>query len=273
MVALVYFVFRLLTGYQAKRNRDDGSFATSDLFEAHPSLESAWKYHSRADSQLTLLTGKKFDPAPLEDAISASLSTMVEGAFIFGNGRPYPGILLFRSPASRGFADEEFLHECLSVIERLNAESQSHARIKDDMLVPMPHHGDGQALEKSSKGTILRGSAEKRYREVIEKAYEGKEEEIADVEDGDVIAFISSAVCDILKRQGIKNHDELFHAGLDSMASMQIRQQLFKGTGLFLVSGNTCLFLTQLLPRESRKLPLTIVEDCGTVNGWVIFRA
>ena len=156
---------------------------------------------------------------------------MVEGALIFGNGRPYPGILLFRSPASRGLADEEFLHECRPVIQRLNAESQSHARIKDDMLIPMPHHGEGQAFEKSSKGTVLRGSAEKKYREVIEKAYEGKEEEIADVKDDDIIAFISSAVCDILRRQGIKNHDELFHAGLDSMASMQIRQQLLKVLG------------------------------------------
>ena len=56
----------------AKRNREDGSYATSDLFMPHPSIPDAWRYHSRSDSQLTLITGKKFDPAPLEDAIKAS---------------------------------------------------------------------------------------------------------------------------------------------------------------------------------------------------------
>lgn len=228
MVTLVHCVFRLLTGYQAKRNRDDGSFATSDLFEAHPSLQSAWKYHSRADSQLTLLTGKKFDPAPLEDAISASLSTIVDGALIFGNGRPYPGVLLFRSSASRILTDEDFLNKCRPTIGKLNEESQNHARIKGDMLIPMPHYDGEQALEKSSKGTVLRGIAEKKYQNVIDKAYKEKEEEVVDVEDDEVIKFISDAVRGILKRENIKSDDELFHAGLDSIASMQIRQQLIK---------------------------------------------
>ncbi len=49
--------------YKAKKNRPDGSFATADLFAPHPEIPHAWKYHSRADSQLTLITGKKFDPA------------------------------------------------------------------------------------------------------------------------------------------------------------------------------------------------------------------
>lgn len=56
----------------AKRNCQDGSYATADLFEQHRTLPNAWKYNGRADAQLTLTTGKKFDPAPLKSAIASS---------------------------------------------------------------------------------------------------------------------------------------------------------------------------------------------------------
>ena len=198
------------------------------MFEAHSTIENAWKYHSRADSQLTLLTGKKFDPAPLEDAISAS-SRLINDALIFGNGRPYPGVLLFRSTASRDLADTEFLDECRPAVEKLNAESQNHARIRDDMLIPMPCPSDGgQALEKSSKGTVLRGNAERKYKDAIEGAYSNKEEVAANVGDDDVLNFISDVVRRVLKSEDVGAEDELFHTGLDSMASIQIRQLLTK---------------------------------------------
>ena len=194
---------------------------------------------------------------------------MIEGALIFGNGKPYPGVLLFRSSASRNLDDGEYINKCRPVIERLNAESQSHARIKDDMLIPIPHHNDGQPLEKSSKGTVLRNFAEKKYQNVIEKAYRGKEEEVVDVKDEYVIALLSDAVRGILKREDIKHHEELFHAGLDSMTSMQIRQQLVKVLRYLSFQGGYLLILIfiQLLPKESKILPLTVVEDCGTING------
>ena len=174
------------------------------------------------------MTGKKFDPAPVEDAISAS-SRLIEDTLIFGNGKPYPGVLLFRSAASRDLPDARLLDECRPAIEKLNSESQNHARIRDDMLIPMPFTGDGrQALEKSSKGTVLRSSAERKYKDIIEGAYVSKKEDGVIVEDGDVLEFISNIVRDVLKRGDVTAEDELFHAGLDSMTSMQIRQRLSK---------------------------------------------
>ncbi|KAI9870845.1 MAG: hypothetical protein M1823_008623, partial [Watsoniomyces obsoletus] len=134
----------------AKRNREDGGFATSDLFEPHAVLENAWRYHSRADSQLTLVTGKKFDPAPLEAALTASTTSLSE-VLIFGNGRPYAGALVFRSSESASLTDTELIAQITPQVEKLNKESQSHARISAQMLVAMPY--DPEALEKSSKGT------------------------------------------------------------------------------------------------------------------------
>ena len=87
----------------AKQNREDGSYATSDLFEKHASIEGAWRYHSRADSQLTLVTGKKFDPAPVESAIVAGSSGALADVLVFGNGKQYPGALLFRSGKDKAY--------------------------------------------------------------------------------------------------------------------------------------------------------------------------
>ncbi|KAL1618254.1 putative NRPS-like protein biosynthetic cluster [Neofusicoccum ribis] len=233
--------------HMAKTNRDDGSFATADLLVPHPAVPAAWKYHSRADSQLTLVTGKKFDPAPLEAVIAAS--PFLDDALIFGNGRPFPGALLFRTKEFESTADEELVDAVKPLIEKLNEESQGHARIPRNMLVPMAW--GPEVLEKSSKGTVMRRKAEEQYEQVIERAYEqlsvGGGAEVADVEVSRFIADLIEGV--VLKSKRLAEEDDLFAYGVDSVACMQIRYGL-----------------NQLLPQTSSELPLSVVEDCGTVK-------
>lgn len=234
--------------HMAKRNREDGSFSTSDLFAAHPSLENAWRYHSRADSQLTLVTGKKFDPAPLEDSVSAACEGL-ESVLIFGNGQPYPGALLFRSQATRDQSDEQLLEQVWPVVSKLNEESQDHARLSKDMLVPMTVLSE--PLEKSSKGTIIRGVAEKRFQKHIEGAYElPADEESRDVSDEDLPEAIKAMIQKVVPRgQQLTEQTDLFSFGVDSVAGMQIRHRL-----------------RQLLPNDTAPLPINVVEDCGNVD-------
>ncbi|KAI1324139.1 hypothetical protein F5Y16DRAFT_424253 [Xylariaceae sp. FL0255] len=89
-----------------KMNREDGSYATADLFEQHPTIPSAWRYRGRLDGLITLANGKKFDRSPLEDDLRASCDVL-QDVLICGTGRHYPGALLFavRKTAS----DEEVL--------------------------------------------------------------------------------------------------------------------------------------------------------------------
>lgn len=232
----------------AKRNRDDGSFATSDLFERHPHITNAWKYHSRADAQLTLVTGKKFDPEPIESAIAAA-SVDVSDVLIFGNDKPYAGALLFRSPESAFMSDQEVVDVIIPAVSKLNGESESHARISSSMLLPMPYHE--RPLPKSSKGTVLRKSAEEMYAEHIENAYQTVEQvyqrTCADNE-------IPEAVSDIVREVLAVNHHifedaEFFALGVDSIAAMRIRHKL-----------------RALLPENSRRLPISIVEDAGSIG-------
>lgn len=217
--------------HMAKRNREDGCFATADLFEPHPTIPDAWRYHSRADSQLTLVTGKKFDPAPLEDAIATS--PLIKDVLVFGNGKQYPGALIFRSKTSAHMSNELLLREIWPSIEKLNNKGQTHTKVSRSMLILMPVEAPG--LEKSSKGTILRGQAEKRYQDEICRAYQGNiGNEIANGKLSQIPDHeISTTISDIIKRimnstETIPEESDLFSFGVDSVACMQIRPLLQK---------------------------------------------
>ena len=233
--------------HMAKRNREDGSYATADLFQPHPEIPNAWRHHSRADSQLTLITGKKFDPAPLESAIATS--PLLDDALIFGIGKPHPGALLFRSQETKNISDAELVASLASNIEKLNANSESHARLPRNMLIPMAFVES--PLEKSSKGTIIRREAEKRYSKEIEAAYLQSTlphgQEVPNEEISNTILHIVESV--VGQQGGLTPDTELFSYGVDSIACVQIRYSLM-----------------QLLPSDKQKMPLTIVEDCGTVK-------
>ena len=220
--------------HMAKRNREDGSFATADLFEPHPHLSHAWKYHSRADSQLTLITGKKFDPAPLEDAIATS--PLLSDVLVFGDGHHFPGALLFRSAASADLPAEKLREEIWSLVERSNADGQPHTRISKSMLMIMPKEISGP--DKSSKGTILRGEAGTKYHIQIHDAYES----ISSSTGGEVSKRgrllvpdeeIPAIVMDVIKSVGgnvgeLAEDRDLYSLGVDSVACMQIRTSLSK---------------------------------------------
>jgi thioester reductase-like protein len=239
--------------HMVKRNRDDGSLATADLFSHHERLPNAWRYHSRADSQLTLITGKKFDPAPLEDAIKASNPTLLQDVLIFGDGQPYPGALLFRTGAKAGTTDEEVIRHVEPVVARLNKESQSHARISKSMLVPMQHLT--QPLEKSSKGTLLRRKAQERFAEDVENAYYNVlPNGIASyVADEDVPAAIRDIIVRTLSKDdsddtALTDDYDLFEYGVDSVASIQIRHAI-----------------SNLVTGPKPNFPISVVQDASTI--------
>ena len=241
----------------AKTNREDGSYATSDLFEAHPAIRNAYRYSSRGDSQLTLVTGKKFDPAPVEAAVATS--PLLSDAFVVGNGRPYPGALLFRSPASTDMTEEDVLNALWPSIEKLNIESQGHAKLSRSTLVIMPK--GAHVLPKSSKGTIMRGEAEKMYANNINQVYNGRSSSLKDgplrqniisnISDEDIPITIMNIIKDVVPTEEVISEDtDLFSIGVDSVASMQIRSQMHN----------------KLLPDKPDSLPLNVVYDCGTMK-------
>jgi acyl-coenzyme A synthetase/AMP-(fatty) acid ligase len=210
--------------HMAKRNREDGSFATSDLFERHGKLGNAWKYHSRSDSQITLITGKKFDPAPLEDALRDS-SSIIQDVLIFGNEKQFPGVLVF--PTEEGVASdlEDFRKTVWDLLQPMNSEGQEHTRISKSMIIVMDP--PNLPIQKSSKGAIMRGIVEKRFREHVERAYNDvpeSESSTSLLPDAAVEGKVQDIVDGVLgQEEKLKTDADFYLSGVDSVKTTQIR--------------------------------------------------
>lgn len=229
-----------------KTNREDGSYATSDLFQPHPSKPSAWRYHSRADAQITLANGKKFDPSPMEESLRAS-TKLLQDVLIFGSGKDYPGALLF--PTSGNVSQQDFIQSVWPHMEKLNTDTQSHARITRQMLILVPIEEGKQPLEKSSKGTVMRRPAEERYGHVIEAAYDGSAPtNSANITDEELLPTVLDCFFQILGREIDPNAD-LYQQGVDSLSCIQVRK----------------LIESSCIPQHEFRLPMNVIYDQGTV--------
>ncbi|KAI6352280.1 hypothetical protein MCOR25_009461 [Pyricularia grisea] len=230
-------------------NRSDGSFATADLFEQHPSIRNAWRYHSRADAQIALDNGKKFDPSPIEDTILAEASSLLDGVLVFGAGRTYPGALLF---SKEGCDDDgAVVNAVWPSVEKVNEASPSHARISRAMLVVVPNTNGPPPLEKSSKGTIMRGKAEKRYAQYVEDAYTpvATADKTNCVRMEDIPGAVFQSFTQVLGRE-LDPDKDLYLQGVDSMTCNHVRR----------------LIEAEIMPSNSNKLPMNVIYDNGSIN-------
>lgn len=252
---LFEFIVKPEWPHLSKTNRPDGSFATADLFERHPSIPNAWRHHSRADAQITLLNGKKFDPAPEEgELLSSTAGRRALGeAMIFGTGREAPGLLLIPRWTGNFVSDEDIIDDVWPTIEKMNSATQNHARIgRGSIVVVRNPTGEGVALPKSSKGTILRSQAEKLFASEIEAAYsEGSLAEPAQIKvpDSQVLDRIKALFENVLGRP-ISSTGDLFAQGVDSIACSQVRKSISR---TFFAGSDVTL-------------PLNIIYDQGTIS-------
>jgi thioester reductase-like protein len=183
----------------------------------------------------------------LEDALATS--PYLDDVLIFGNNRPFPGALLLRSKQSSSMSDQELLSAIRIQVEKMNSESQDHARIPFDMLIPLPHQD--QPLEKSSKGTVIRRAAESRFEDVIDSAYGSQESNSSpEVSDEDLSHHLIGLIQSVTGQKAELNDNmDLFSYGVDSIACMQLRTRL-----------------RRLIPDLEGQLPMSVIEDCGTVQ-------
>ncbi|KAF9223036.1 acetyl-CoA synthetase-like protein [Gyrodon lividus] len=84
------------TNQMAVENLPDvKGYATSDLFVKHPT-KNMWKIVGRVDDVITLASGEKTVPAPMEGIVASSL--LLDGAVMFGRERTQVGILIEPRP-------------------------------------------------------------------------------------------------------------------------------------------------------------------------------
>lgn len=145
-------------------------------------------------------------------------------------------------------SDQDLLDAIKPAVEKLNCDSQDHARIPHHMLIPLPHQ---EPLEKSSKGTLIRRVAEARFEDVINHAYDEQDSnESVNVSDDELPQHLKGLIQSITSQSAdLTNDMDLFSYGVDSIACMQLRTRL-RG----------------LIPDCDKPLPMSVIEDCGSIK-------
>ncbi|SJX62854.1 related to LYS2-L-aminoadipate-semialdehyde dehydrogenase, large subunit [Sporisorium reilianum f. sp. reilianum] len=224
-------------------NRDDGSYATSDLYAKHPSLPNTWRYDSRSDDTIVLVSGKKATAPVAEQKLKAS--PLVTEAIAFGANRAILGALVFVSPEAvpQGAAFDDtlkvkLLTQLQPVLAQINAASPPHAQLATEMLHLLPP-SESANIPRASKGTLQRGRAYQHYAGLIDSIYvdfeEGRSLRLHSTTSNGaaaaaketlsgqkLIEWLQGKVQEINGRK-LSPDEDLFVAGVDSIQSARIR--------------------------------------------------
>jgi thioester reductase-like protein len=238
-----------LEGWPSKvaTNRDDGSYATKDLFKKHPTLET-YKYFARLDDTIILVNGEKANPLRLEGLVRQH--ELVAEAVVFGAGKPHLGLVLVPSPAGAEIPREELLDAIWPSVDHAQARMPSYAQISRDMVVALD---PDTVYPCTDKGTVIRQAFYRTLEKQIAKAYMEKEGDgdlsLSEVELRDFIRRELLNIVPLENPSQVADDTDLFGLGMDSLQSSQLRSILVKRIN---TNGN--------------KLGLNIVFDYPTIQ-------
>lgn len=218
-------------GWPAKvqSNQPDGSYATRDLFQPHPTIPKAWKYIARLDDTLVLVNGEKFNPVAMEGQIRSNRN--VAEAVVFGAGRPNLGVLVVPAPSLAGKSNEEILEAVWPVINQANKSVDSFARISKNMVCLLP---TCCSYPRTDKGSIIRQAFYKAFKAEIDETYDAQDVgtgQLTTLELPQLRGFLRKLLSDTITISGqtkveIEDDDDFFQLGLDSLQAIQMRSEI-----------------------------------------------
>ena len=239
----------VLDGFPSKvmSNRDDGSYATKDLFIKHPTME-AYKYYARLDDTIVLVNGEKVNPLELEGSIRQD-PTVAE-AIVFGAGKPNIGMLVVPSKAATGLSEDERIDRIWPRVERAHSSMPAYGRLSRNMVKFLP---ENTTYPRTDKGTFIRQAVYRQFSDVIEDAYsERAGEELLRLSEPELKHFLVEQLKEILpptSRDAITDEADFFHLGMDSLQATQLRS-----------------ILVRRIDTNGRELGLNVAFDYPTVN-------
>ena len=219
----------VLDGWPSKvtSNRDDGSYATKDLFEKHPTTPDAWRYYARLDDTIILMNGEKANPLLMEGV--ARENRQVAEAIMFGSNKPNVGMFII--PATSDLEASKVLDDVWPAIEQTNDRVPAYGRLSRDMIEVLPAD---VTYRKTDKSTVIRAAFYKDYAKRIDAVYERVEADgkgtlvLGQVE---LEAFLRQQLLRIMRMNDstiIEDDTDLFSLGMDSLQSIQFRLAILK---------------------------------------------
>ena len=142
-------------------------YATSDLYERHPTNQERWRCCGRKDDIICFNNAEKLNPVTMETIISGHVK--VKHAIIGGQGQFQASLLIEPKvhPASLGEA-EQFINDIWPIIKEANQDCPAHGRIlRSFVLLTNPE----KPLPTTAKGTVQRFAALKLYADELNALY------------------------------------------------------------------------------------------------------
>ncbi len=203
---------------KAMSNREDGSYATKDLFMKHPTI-NAWKYCGRNDDVIVLENGEKVNPIDFEGAMARH--ELVDAAVVFGEKRPYPGLLIIPASIASDLSQETLIEQLWPEIEAAQTMTPEYAKISKEMVIVQPH---GTLYPKTDKNTIIRKAFYNQFSEQISKFYSTTySQEGASLTTAELQDLIQSEASKILSPATVTEYSDFFELGMDSLQSNRLR--------------------------------------------------
>ncbi|KAF8878948.1 putative aminoadipate reductase [Infundibulicybe gibba] len=249
---------------------DVKGYATSDLWEQHPTKDYLWKIVGRIDDVVVHSSGEKTVPGPIEDIVMSSPQIM--GAIVFGREHDQPGILIEPTPESQidVASDQQlanFRNRIWNVIEEANKVVPAFSRIFKELILTTSKE---KPLPRAGKGTVMRKAALKLYDREIERLYATIESSV----QGDAVVppeswnveairtWILEQGQDISAGKLSSQEQDLFEQGFDSLSATILRRRIVGA----LQSSNTADTL-----KAAELITQNIVYNHPTVNSLARF--
>ena len=155
-----------------------GSLATGDLFLKHTTKADRWKLVGRLDDQVKIYQNDRqsiVNALIYEGKIKRGNEDIVDEAVLFGQGRNKLGVLIF--------THEDANHDRDLIVDRIWASI--HREINgilktgiDKNMIVVVQADQGHGVPRTVKLNFIWPQVYMKYEDLIEKAYEGNNEEI-----------------------------------------------------------------------------------------------
>lgn len=217
-----------LNGWPSKvaSNRPDGSYATNDLFQKHPTIEG-YKYFARLDDTLVLVNGEKVNPLVMEGTVREH--PWVAEAVVAGSGKTHCAVMIIPASTAEDHSDDEICDKVWPTIEKTNNYAPAYASICREMVQVIRVGAD---YPKTDKGTVIRAAFYKKFSTQIENSYEEKvaSNDTPLLSDIDLLKLVKKEALAVVNIDAASLTDDLdfFTIGMDSLQATRLRTSLVK---------------------------------------------
>lgn len=178
-------------------NRDDGSYATKDLFEPHPTIPNAWKYYARLDDTIALENGEKANPLLVEGVIRQNHN--VAEAVVFGAGKPRLGAFIIPAETST-LSDSEVIDAVMPKIEEMNGSVPAYSQLSKEMVKVLSRNTD---YRRTDKGTVIRAAFYRDFSKQIDAAYADKQSGTLVMARAELLLFLQKEMQSVFRSRRV----------------------------------------------------------------------